>query len=119
MCLADARRSEEADIKCLLDPGHVRQAEHLLSGNASLEAEVKGIERFLGGEIGPFSAQEILLEDTEALLLEEEQLHRFQRGKAVLSGVKRVKVHLGEAEVGQEVIHPFQRRQHPEPPTFA
>ena len=118
MGFADTWRSEEADIKCLLHPGHVGQAEHLLPGNAALEAEVKGIQRFLGWEVGPFSSQEVLLEDTKPLLFGEEQLHGFQRGKAVLSGVKCVKVYLGEAEVGQEVIHPFQRRQHPEPPTF-
>lgn len=83
--LAHAGRSEEADIKGLLHPGHIRQTEHLLSGDAALEAEVKGVQRLFSGEVGPLSAQEVLLEDAEPLLLCQEQLHGFQRGKAVLS----------------------------------
>lgn len=119
MGLTHARGPEETDVKSLLQPGHIGQAEHLLLGNAALEAEVKGIQRFLGGEVGPFSAQEVLLEDTQALLFGEEQLHGFQRGKAVPAGKQGVKIHLGIAQVGQQVVHPFQRGQHPESPTFA
>ena len=47
--LAHAGRAEEADIKGLLHPGHIGQAEHLLPGNAALEAEVKRVQRLFGG----------------------------------------------------------------------
>lgn len=119
MGLAHTRRPEETDVKSLLQPDHIGQAEHLLLGNATLEAEIKGIQRFLGGKIGPFPAQKILLEDTQSLLFGEEQLHGFQRDKAVPAGKQGVKIHLGIEQVGQQVVHPFQRCQHPESPTFA
>ncbi len=117
--LAHAGRAEEADVKGLLHPSHVGQTEHLLPGNAALEAEAKRIQRFFDGEAGSLSAQEVLLEDTQPLLFREEQFHRFQRGKAVLPSEEGVKVHLGIAQVGQQVVHPFQRRQHLGSPTFA
>ena len=116
--LAHAGRTEEADIKGLLHPGHIGQTEHLLPGNAALEAEVKGVQRLFGGEIGPLSAQEVLFEDAKPLLLGQEQLHGFQRGKAVLPGKEGVEVHLGITQIGYQVIHPFQGGQHRGSPTF-
>ena len=55
----------------------------------------------------------------ETLLFGEEAFRRFQRSKAAFSSVEGVKVRLGEAGASRQVVHPFQRRQHPGSPAFA
>lgn len=90
MGLAHAGGTQEADVERLLHPGHVGQAEHLLPGDAALEAEVEGFQRLFSGEVGPLSAQKVLLEDAEALLLGQEQLHGFQRGNMTIQEALRV-----------------------------
>ena len=62
---AHTGRAKEADIESLFHPGHVGQAEHLLSGDTALETEVEEIERFFCRQIGPFPAQKVLLGDTQ------------------------------------------------------
>ena len=57
--------------------------------------------------IGPLSAKRVLFEDAEPLLLGQEKFHGFQRGKAVLPVKEGVEVHLGIAQVGQQVVHSF------------
>ena len=107
----------------MMNDGRIQHAVELFDQQQYREAFTACVEiynqRFFGGEIGPFSAQKILLEDAQVLLFGKEQLHGFQRGKAVSAGKQGVKIPLGIAQVGQQVVHPFQRRQHLESPTFA
>lgn len=91
--------SKEADMKGLFQLGHIGQAENLLPGNIALETEVKGSPCLFGREIGPFSAQRILLEDTQELLLGQGQLHGFQRGKVVSARKEGTKIHLGIIQI--------------------
>ena len=61
MCFSDSRRSEEADVVCLLEPGHIRQSEHLLLCHTSLKSEIKFFQCLLKRQICFLPAKKILL----------------------------------------------------------
>lgn len=66
------------------------------ASSVSKATEVKGVQRFFNGEVGPLFAQEVLREDKQAQPLCQEH-HRFQRGQAVPAGKEGVKIRLGIA----------------------
>ena len=85
MSFPNAWRPQKADVVGLLYPSHITQAKQLLFGNTPLKAKVKGVQRFVSGEIGSTPSENGLLFSATMLLLCKEKFNTFKWRQFVLS----------------------------------